>query len=146
MSLEFSQLVVGVRACINNTQLPTLLFQLCVFCNFVLELFEAQWGVRVYIQTMYGSDSLRAKFNISAKANSFSFGLIREDKYIAYDQLSSGEKCLYTLALMICIADNSKCPLKLLLCDDMFDHLDSKAVEGTVMPRWARSRTDMVWT
>ena len=92
---------------------------------------ELAYRMTGYIQTMYGNDSLRAKFNISAKANSFSFGLIREDKYIAYDQLSSGEKCLYTLALMICITDNSKCPLKLLLCDDMFDHLDSQAVEGT---------------
>lgn len=84
-----------------------------------------------YIQTMYGNDSLQAKFNISAKSNSFSFGLVRDDKYIAYDQLSSGEKCLYTLALMICIIDSSKSPLKLMLCDDMFDHLDSQAVEGT---------------
>ena len=45
--------------------------------------------------------------------------------------LSSGEKCLYTLALMICIVNNNKSPLKLLLCDDMFDHLDSTAIENT---------------
>ena len=86
-----------------------------------------------YIQTMYGTDDIKAKFNISTKANSFSFGLVRDNTYIAYDQLSSGEKCLYTLALMICIIDNSKSPLKLMLCDDMFDHLDSQAVEGTFL-------------
>ena len=84
-----------------------------------------------YIQTMYGNTDLKAKFNLSTKANSFSFGLVRNAKYISYDQLSSGEKCLYTLALMLCIIDNSKSPLKLMLCDDMFDHLDSVAVENT---------------
>ena len=84
-----------------------------------------------YIQNMYGNHELRAKFEVSTKANSFSFGLIRDGKYIAYEQLSSGEKCLYTLALMICITDRSDSPLKLLLCDDMFDHLDSQAIENT---------------
>ena len=84
-----------------------------------------------YIQDMYGDDSLKVKFDVSTKANSFSFGLIRQDKYIAYEQLSSGEKCLYTLALMICIIHHSSSSLKLLLCDDMFDHLDAPAVEGT---------------
>ena len=67
-----------------------------------------------YIKQMYGNDSLKAHFNVSTKANSFSFGLIRNGVYIPYDLLSSGEKCLYTLALMICITDNSKSPLKLI--------------------------------
>jgi len=82
-----------------------------------------------YINQMYGNDTLKAHFNVSTKANSFSFGLIRNGTYIPYDMLSSGEKCLYTLALMICIVNNSESPLKLLLCDDMFDHLDSVAIE-----------------
>lgn len=84
-----------------------------------------------YIRQMYGNNDLKAHFNISSKANSFSFGLIRDNVYIPYDLLSSGEKCLYTLALMICITNNSKSPLKLLLCDDMFDHLDPQAIEST---------------
>lgn len=84
-----------------------------------------------YIQKMYNRNDIEAHFNISTKANSFSFGLIRDNVYIPYDLLSSGEKCLYTLALMICITNNSKSPLKLLLCDDMFDHLDSNAIETT---------------
>jgi len=84
-----------------------------------------------YIDKMYNDNNLKAHFVVSSKANSFSFGLIRNEVYIPYDLLSSGEKCLYTLALMICITNNSKCPLKLLLCDDMFDHLDAKAIEST---------------
>lgn len=84
-----------------------------------------------YIQSMWGNSELQAKFEVSAKSNSFSFGLIRDNKYIAYEQLSSGEKCLYALALMICIANNSSSSLKLLLCDDMFDHLDNSAIEST---------------
>ena len=92
------------------------------------ELAEKMSG---YIQNMYGNTELKAHFNISSKANSFSFGLLRGDKYIPYDQLSSGEKCLYCLALMICITDSSTSPLKLMLCDDMFDHLDTQAVENT---------------
>lgn len=84
-----------------------------------------------YIQTMYGNNSLKAHFNVEAKANSFSLGIIRDDKYIPYDLLSSGEKCLYTLALMICIIDNSKSPLKVLLLDDSLDNLDDVAIENT---------------
>lgn len=83
------------------------------------------------IQAMYGDNFIKAHFNITNKANSFSFGLIRNDVYIPYDLLSSGEKCLYTLALMICITNADKSPLKLLLCDDMFDHLDSTTIENT---------------
>ena len=84
-----------------------------------------------YIQKMYGREDIKAHFNISTKANSFSFGLIRNGTYIPYDLLSSGEKCLYTLALMICITNSNKSPLRLLLCDDIFDHLDSIAIENT---------------
>jgi len=84
-----------------------------------------------YIQNMYGRQDIKAHFNLSTKSNSFSFGLIRDNIYIPYDLLSSGEKCLYTLALMMCITNNSKSPLKLLLCDDIFDHLDANTIETT---------------
>lgn len=84
-----------------------------------------------YIQRMYANSDLKAHFNVSSKANSFSFGLIREGNYIPYDLLSSGEKCLYSLALMICIVNNCKSPLKVLLLDDAFDHLDSHTIETT---------------
>lgn len=69
-------------------------------------------------------DDATAEFNISTKANSFSFGINRGGRYIPYDLLSSGEKCMYALSLMICIVRQSKCPLKLILVDDLFDHLD----------------------
>lgn len=84
-----------------------------------------------YIRQMYNNDSLTAHFNVESKANSFSFGLIRDGVYIPYDMLSSGEKCLYTLSLMICIVRANASPLKIMLCDDMFDHLDSTAIEST---------------
>lgn len=87
--------------------------------------------ITAYIGQMYNDNELKAHFVVSSKSNSFSFGLIRNEVYIPYDLLSSGEKCLYTLALMICITNTSKSPLKLLLCDDMFDHLDADAIEST---------------
>lgn len=92
---------------------------------------ELAEGMTGYIQQMYGNSDLKAHFNISNKANSFSFGLVRNGVYIPYDMLSSGEKCSYSLALMICIINNSKSPLKLLLLDDAFDHLDSTSIENT---------------
>lgn len=70
------------------------------------------------------SDDVRMKFYLSDKANSFSFGLERNGKYIPFELLSSGEKCLYTLALMICLTEVSSSPLKLILIDDLLDHLD----------------------
>lgn len=84
-----------------------------------------------YIQQMYGNADLKAHFNVESRANSFSFGLIRKGVYIPYDMLSSGEKCLYTLALMICIVNNNPSPLKVMLLDDAFDHLDGNAIENT---------------
>lgn len=84
-----------------------------------------------YIQTMYGRTDISAHFNVSTKANSFSFGLNRNGVYIPYDMLSSGEKCLYVIALMICITYNSKSPLKLIMIDDALDHLDDIAADST---------------
>lgn len=84
-----------------------------------------------YLNQMYGNNMLKAHFNVTTKANSFSFGLVKDNIYIPYDLLSSGEKCLYTLALMMYMVKNFESPLKILICDDMFDHLDSQAIENT---------------
>jgi DNA repair exonuclease SbcCD ATPase subunit len=84
-----------------------------------------------YIQTMYSRNDITANFIVSEKANSFSFGLNRGSQYISYDLLSSGEKCLYAIALMICIIDNSTSPLKVLMLDDSLDNLDDVAIEST---------------
>lgn len=89
--------------------------------NNPFDIFAAK--LNVYIPTLFGDDC-SANFNITAKANSFNFGINRGTTYIPFDLLSSGEKCMYTLALMTCIADNSDSLLKLILVDDMFDHLD----------------------
>lgn len=82
-----------------------------------------------YVPKLFG-DACRATFNVEAKANSFSFGLTRLGSYIAYDMLSSGEKCMYALALMLCIVKESNASLKLILVDDLFDHLDAQNISA----------------
>jgi len=76
-----------------------------------------------YLQAVFGSDIV-SKFNLEAKANSFSFGVTRDGKYIPFNLLSSGEKCMYTLALMLSLTEVSPSPLKLVMVDDLLDHLD----------------------
>lgn len=68
--------------------------------------------------------AMKCSFHLSEKANSFSFGVTRDEKYIPFDLLSSGEQCIYTLALMMCIVERCNSPLKLIMIDDLFDHLD----------------------
>lgn len=77
-----------------------------------------------YLRKMFNDKEISCKFILEDKANSFSFGLERDDKYIAFEMLSSGEKCLYTLALMMCLSSRAKSPLKLIMVDDLLDHLD----------------------
>lgn len=83
-----------------------------------------------YLKSFYAGSDVSAHFHIGEKANSFSFGLIRDGKYIEFDLLSSGEKCLYTLALSLAIVDSSDSELKLLLVDDLLDHLDPENIEN----------------
>lgn len=82
-----------------------------------------------YLTGFFGTKT-EAMFVIGEKANSFNFGLIRDANYINFDLLSSGEKCLYTLALMICIIENSESPIKMILADDILDHLDSDRINA----------------
>ena len=77
-----------------------------------------------YLTSMFGTPTI-ARFNLEAKANSFSFGMIRNNKYIEFDCLSSGEKCLFTLALIMCILNRSESQVKTIIIDDSLDHLDS---------------------
>lgn len=83
-----------------------------------------------YLRVMFGNPNVTAEFYLSSKANSFSFGLVRDEKYIAFDLLSTGEQCLYTVALMMCLTAASPSPLKLILIDDILDHLDNKNALG----------------
>lgn len=82
-----------------------------------------------YIHKMFGTE-VSSHFVLSEKANSFSFGLMRGDKYIPFDLLSSGEKCMYTLALMCCIVASANTPLKLIMVDDLLDHLDDTNIDS----------------
>lgn len=76
------------------------------------------------VLTKLMNEPVSAKFNLSEKANSFSFGIIRDEKYIPFEVLSSGEQCMYVVAMMIHIVRNAKSLLKVILVDDLLDHLD----------------------
>ena len=84
---------------------------------------DLQDEMDTYLHAVFGYD-IKSQFNLEAKANSFSFGIVRDEKYIPFTLLSSGEKCMYTLALMMSLVKVSKSPLKLILIDDLLDHLD----------------------
>lgn len=77
-----------------------------------------------YLTKMFNAETA-AQFNLVNKANSFSFGLNRKGQYIEFDYLSSGERCLFTLALILCILDKSQSQIKTILIDDILDHLDT---------------------
>ena len=68
------------------------------------------------------------KINLESKANSFSFGISRSsqmgDLYVPYDLMSSGEKTLLAFMMMVYIVTQSSSCLKLVMIDDMLDHLD----------------------
>lgn len=80
-----------------------------------------------YLSKMYGKDVV-GKFNLEEKANSFSFGMTsyKSGSFVEFDLLSSGEKCLFTIALIMCLINRSDSTLKLLLADDILDHLDDE--------------------
>ena len=76
-----------------------------------------------YSSQMFADDS-KFEFYLENKANTFTFGLNRNNKFIPYDLLSSGEKCRLVLALLTCVVKQVESPLKLIMIDDMLDHLD----------------------
>lgn len=78
------------------------------------------------LQKLFNSDTVRCKFVAEGKANSFSFGVLRDDVYVPYSLLSSGEKCLFVLSMFIGLMEYNKSPLKLILIDDFLDHLDDE--------------------
>lgn len=73
--------------------------------------------------TVFGQ-SYKAHFIEDGKSNSFDFGVLIDGKYVSYTTLSSGEKCLFTLALTLSLLSLSNSRIKMLLVDDLFDHLD----------------------
>ena len=85
---------------------------------------QLETSVDTYIKAVFGK-SVTSKFNITTKANSFNFGIMRNNSYVPFNLLSSGEKCLFTVALMLSIVKISKSELKLIMIDDLLDHLDN---------------------
>lgn len=81
-----------------------------------------------YITKFFG-DSCCSDFGLSEKSNSFSLYLNRDGTIIPFNLLSSGEKCMYSLALMLSLVQLSDCKLKLVLVDDLLDHLDDENIE-----------------
>ena len=78
---------------------------------------------------IYG-DSVVTVFNTSEGANKFSFGMSKYGSpYVRYSSLSSGEKCIFTLALLIAMTEYNESDFKIIMIDDFFDHLDDHAVE-----------------
>ena len=75
------------------------------------------------LEPLFGKE-VKAAFNLIEKANSFNFGIERDETYIPFNSLSSGEKCLFTLALMISIIQINNPVLKVIMIDDIIDHLD----------------------
>ena len=85
-------------------------------------------AITKYLVKFFGDDTLKAAFKVGEKANSFSFGLKRNGAYYDFDLLSSGEKCMYTLSLLLAIVENAKSELKLVMIDDLLDHLDDNRI------------------
>ena len=87
----------------------------------------------IHLKGILQTDDVESKFDLTAKANSFNFGWELNGAYVLYDMLSSGEKCIFALSLMLSIVEISDSPLKLVMIDDLLDHLDSsryKALMG----------------
>ena len=88
---------------------------------------ELEVKVDRYLTTLFHED-VKFRTELSTKANSFSFGLIRNSTYIPYELLSSGEKTLVAFSVMLYVASATTGKLKLVMVDDMLDHLDSENV------------------
>ena len=88
---------------------------------------------RSYVEPILGESS-SIGFHLSPTAHSFSFGLNLEDRhmYIPYESISSGEKCMFMLMLLACMIKSSGSAIKVLLIDDMLDHLDEDNVKKVV--------------
>ena len=123
---EIEQTIQALKIWINLTSANGMQNQMMnePFIKFVDKLNK-------YVKPFFG-ETVSAKFNLVEKANSFSFGIERNDKYIPYDLLSSGEKCMFMLSMMICIVCESKSELNLILVDDLFDHLDDENVNKLI--------------
>lgn len=85
-------------------------------------------SINEYLSILFDTTA-QIKFNMSTKNNSFSMGIDYGDGLISYETLSSGEKCLFVVAILLAIINNAKTELKLLMVDDLLDHLDDTNIE-----------------
>ena len=85
-------------------------------------------SMNIYIRKFF-EDDCSVDFGLSTKSNSFELYLNRGGKFISFNLLSSGEKCLFSLALMISLVEIADCTLKIVLVDDLLDHLDDSNME-----------------
>ena len=72
------------------------------------------------------------RFIIESKSNSFDFGFERDKKFIPFQNLSSGEKCVFMTVFLAELTKMSKSELKTVIIDDLFDHLDDSKFENLV--------------
>lgn len=88
-------------------------------------------SIETYIPVVFSNGS-KIYFNHQGKSNTFNFGLMRNNKYIPFDLLSSGEKCIFTVGLLIAVIKQSSSKLKILVIDDLFDHLDTNNMDQSL--------------
>lgn len=82
--------------------------------------------------TMFSNKKVKSKFIVKPANNSFDFGLTRDSIFIPFNALSSGEQCIYTIALMSAIiaTGSAKSAIKLIIIDDLIDHLDETNIDA----------------
>ncbi len=68
----------------------------------------------------------RFKFKVGNKSGDFRMGFMNTDNtFIPYDCLSSGEKAITAISMILSIADKSENELKITMIDDILDHIDN---------------------
>lgn len=85
-------------------------------------------SIKNKINSYFSKYTMFGTFEISdtGASNAFAFGIRKNDKFIEYTQLSSGEKCKFMLGFLSCICEHSNSDVKCILIDDALDHLDKK--------------------
>lgn len=88
-------------------------------------------SISKYLQILFnGNEEVGpfANFVLEDKSNTFEFGMMENNIRRSFKMLSSGEKCMYTLALLMALAFENNTELPVLIIDDMLDHLDSAKI------------------
>lgn len=80
--------------------------------------------ISTYLTKLLG-EPCEAGFTLTAKANSFDFGIKRGNTYVNFTTLSSGEQCIYTLAMLLALTETVNTQMPFIMIDDLLDHLDA---------------------